>query len=54
LQIGETDAPARCLDGEMGPLDIARARAAFGFSPRIPLGEGIAAYAAAIRQARGS
>jgi nucleoside-diphosphate-sugar epimerase len=53
LQIGETDAPGRCLDGEMGPLDIARARAAFGFSPRIPLAEGIAAYAAVLGQPEG-
>jgi nucleoside-diphosphate-sugar epimerase len=49
LQIAPTPAPARCLDGEMGPLDTARAEAAFGFSPRIPLAEGIAAYAAALR-----
>jgi nucleoside-diphosphate-sugar epimerase len=37
----------------MGPLDTARARAAFGFSPSISLAEGIAAYAAALRQSVG-
>lgn len=50
LQIASVAAPPRCLDGEMGPLDTARARAAFGFSPSIPLKEGVAAYAAALRQ----
>jgi nucleoside-diphosphate-sugar epimerase len=34
----------------MGSLDTARARAAFGFSPSIPLKEGVAAYARALRQ----
>lgn len=53
LQIAQTDAPARCLDGEMGPLDTARARAAFGFSPCVPLAEGIASYAAALPQPEG-
>jgi UDP-glucuronate 4-epimerase len=50
LRIAPADAPARCLDGEMGPLDTARARDAFDFSPRVPLSEGIASYAAALRQ----
>jgi UDP-glucuronate 4-epimerase len=50
LQIASVAAPARCLDGEMGPLDTARVQAAFGFSPSIPLAEGVAAYAAALRQ----
>lgn len=50
LQIASVAAPPRCLDGEMGPLDTARAQAAFGFSPSIPLPEGIAAYAAELRQ----
>ena len=53
LQIASTAAPARCLDGEMGPLDTARAQAAFGFSPSIPLTEGIAAYAAELLQSEG-
>lgn len=53
LRIASIAAPARCLDGEMGPLDTARARAAFGFSPSIPLAEGIAAYAATLRQCEG-
>jgi UDP-glucuronate 4-epimerase len=53
LRIASTAAAARCLDGEMGPLDTDRARAAFGFSPSIPLAEGIAAYAAAIRHCEG-
>ena len=53
LQIASADAPARYLDGEMGPLDASRARAAFGFTPRVPLSEGIASYAAALRQADG-
>jgi nucleoside-diphosphate-sugar epimerase len=53
LRIASIAAPARCLDGEMGPLDIARAQAAFGFSPSIPLAEGIAAYAATLRQCEG-
>jgi UDP-glucuronate 4-epimerase len=53
LRIASIAAPARCLDGEMGPLDTARARAAFGFSPSISLAEGIAAYAAALRQSVG-
>jgi UDP-glucuronate 4-epimerase len=53
LRIASSAAPARCLDGEMGPLDIARAQAAFGFSPSIPLAEGIAAYAATLRQCEG-
>ena len=53
LRIASIAAPARCLDGEMGPLDIARAQAAFGFSPSIPLAEGIAAYAATLRQREG-
>ena len=50
LRIASIAAPARCLDGEIGPLDTARAQAAFGFSPSIPLAEGIAAYAATLRQ----
>jgi nucleoside-diphosphate-sugar epimerase len=50
LRIASIVAAARCLDGEMGPLDTARAQAAFGFSPSIPLAEGIVAYAAALRQ----
>jgi nucleoside-diphosphate-sugar epimerase len=33
--------------------DTTRARAAFGFSPPIPLAEGIAAYAAALRDCEG-
>jgi nucleoside-diphosphate-sugar epimerase len=53
LRIASIAAPARCLDGEMGPLDTARAQAAFGFSPSIPLAEGIAAYAATLRQCEG-
>jgi UDP-glucuronate 4-epimerase len=53
LRIASTDGAARCLDGEMGPLDTTRARAAFGFSPSIPLAEGIAAYAAALRDCEG-
>ncbi len=53
LRIASIAAPTRCLDGEMGPLDTARARAAFGFAPSIPLAEGIAAYAAALRQSEG-
>lgn len=53
LRIAATDAAPRCLDGEMGPLDTARARVAFGFSPSIPLAEGVAAYAAALRQTEG-
>jgi UDP-glucuronate 4-epimerase len=50
LQIASVAARPRCLDGEMGPLDTARAQAAFGFSPSIPLPEGIAAYAAELRR----
>jgi nucleoside-diphosphate-sugar epimerase len=53
LRIASIAAPACCLDGEMGPLDTARARAAFGFSPSIPLAEGIAAYAVTLRQGEG-
>jgi UDP-glucuronate 4-epimerase len=53
LRIASIAAPARCLDGEMGPLDTARAQAAFGYSPSIPLAEGVAAYAAALRQGEG-
>ena len=53
LRIASIAAPARCLDGEIGPLDTARAQAAFGFSPSIPLAEGIAAYAATLRQCEG-
>jgi nucleoside-diphosphate-sugar epimerase len=53
LRIAPTDAPACCLDGEMGPLDTARARDAFGFTPRVPLADGIAAYAAALCQPEG-
>ena len=53
LRIASIAAPARCLDGEMGPLDTARAQAAFGFSPSIPLAEGIAAYADTLRQCEG-
>jgi UDP-glucuronate 4-epimerase len=53
LRIASIAAPARCLDGEMGPLDTARAQAAFGYSPSIPLAEGIAAYAATLRQGEG-
>jgi nucleoside-diphosphate-sugar epimerase len=53
LRIAPIAAAARCLDGEMGPLDTARARAAFGFSPSIPLAEGIAAYAATLHQREG-
>jgi UDP-glucuronate 4-epimerase len=53
LRIASIAAPARSLDGEMGPLDTARAQAAFGFSPSIPLAEGIAAYAATLRQREG-
>jgi UDP-glucuronate 4-epimerase len=53
LRIASIAAPARCLDGEMGPLDTTRAQAAFGFSPSIPLAEGIAAYAATLRQREG-
>jgi nucleoside-diphosphate-sugar epimerase len=50
LRIASSDGAARCLDGHMGPLDMARAGAAFGFSPSVPLAEGIAAYAATLRQ----
>jgi UDP-glucuronate 4-epimerase len=53
LRIASIAAPARCLDGEMGPLDTARPQAAFGFSPSIPLAEGIAAYAATLHQCEG-
>jgi UDP-glucuronate 4-epimerase len=53
LRIASIAAPARCLDGKMGPLDTARAQAAFGFSPSTPLAEGIAAYAATLRQCEG-
>jgi nucleoside-diphosphate-sugar epimerase len=53
LRIASITAPARCLDGEMGPLDMARAQAAFGFSPSTPLAAGIAAYAATLRQGEG-
>ena len=49
LRIASIAAPARCLDGEIGPLDTARAQSAFGFSPAIPLTKGIAAYAAELR-----
>jgi UDP-glucuronate 4-epimerase len=48
LRIASTDGAARRLDGHMGPLDTARARAAFGFSPSVSLAEGVAAYAAAL------
>jgi nucleoside-diphosphate-sugar epimerase len=51
LRIASTDGAARCLDGDMGPLDTTRARAALGFSPSVSLAEGVAAYAAAFRQA---
>jgi nucleoside-diphosphate-sugar epimerase len=53
LRIASIAAPARCLDGEMGPLDTARAQATFGFSPSIPLAEGIAAYAADVSKSGG-
>jgi nucleoside-diphosphate-sugar epimerase len=53
LRIAPIAAAARCLDGEMGPLYIDRAREAFGFSPSIPLAKGIAAYAATIRHCEG-
>jgi UDP-glucuronate 4-epimerase len=48
LRIASTDGAARRLDGHMGPLDTARARAAFGFSPSVSLAEGVAAYAATL------
>jgi nucleoside-diphosphate-sugar epimerase len=51
LRIASTDGAARRLDGHMGPLDTTRARAALGFSPSVSLAEGVAAYAAALRQA---
>jgi nucleoside-diphosphate-sugar epimerase len=53
LRIASIAAPARCLDGEMGPLDTTRAQSAFGFSPAISLADGIAAYAATLRQREG-
>jgi UDP-glucuronate 4-epimerase len=53
IAIASIAAAARCLDGEMGPLDTTRARAAFGFSPSIPLAEGIAAYAVAVSKSGG-
>ena len=53
LRIASIAAPARCLDGEMGPLDTARAQAAFGFSPSTPLAEEIAAYAADVSKSGG-
>ena len=48
LRIASTDGAARCLDGDMGPLDTTRARAALGFSPSVSLAEGVAAYAATL------
>jgi nucleoside-diphosphate-sugar epimerase len=53
LGFASIPAPARCLDGEMGPLDTGRAQSAFGFSPAISLADGIAAYADALRQREG-
>jgi len=46
LQIAADRAPARCIDGHMGPLDFSRASAAFGYAPQIELSQGIASYAA--------
>jgi UDP-glucuronate 4-epimerase len=48
LQIAWTDGVARCLDGDMGPLDTTRARVALGFSSSISLATGIAPYAATL------
>lgn len=46
LQIAAGRAPARCIDGFMGPLDFRRASAAFGYAPQTSLSQGIASYAA--------
>lgn len=46
LQIAATQAPARCIDGYMGPLEFRRASATFGYAPQTSLSQGIASYAA--------
>jgi len=46
LQIAAARAPARCIDGHMGPLDFRRASAAFGYAPQTSVSQGIASYAA--------
>lgn len=46
LQVAAVPAPARCIDGYMGPLDFSRASAAFGYAPQIGISQGIASYAA--------
>ena len=46
LKISDLSAPARCLDGRMGPLDNSRAAGAFGYRPAVELRQGIASYAA--------
>jgi UDP-glucuronate 4-epimerase len=46
LQIAAARAPARCIDGYMGPLEFRRASATFGYAPQTSLSQGIASYAA--------
>lgn len=45
LQVAAVSAPARCIDGYMGPLDFSRASAAFGYAPQTDISQGIASYA---------
>ena len=46
LTLSNSDGPASCIDGFMGPLDYSRAAAAFDYKPTIELSTGIASYAA--------
>jgi UDP-glucuronate 4-epimerase len=46
LQVAAVPAPARCIDGYMGPLDFSRASAAFGYAPLTDMSQGITSYAA--------
>jgi UDP-glucuronate 4-epimerase len=45
VEISNVPAPARYVDGYMGPLDFRRASAAFGYTPQTDLLSGIATYA---------
>jgi nucleoside-diphosphate-sugar epimerase len=52
VEIGSV--PPLALDGRMGPLAIDRARADLGYAPKVGLGEGVARFAAYLREARAS
>ncbi len=55
LDISDTPAPTRSIDGYMGPLDGTRASEAFGYKPRVDIRDGIASYAAHLQaEARSS